>query len=45
MAKRLRDSGNEILSSVGSTYMKWAAYGYHNFERFRKRALMIITYK
>lgn len=79
MAKRLRDSGNEVLSSVGSTYMKWAAeisngaaknqrgrrytnstaetdnnhlktiikaaYGYHNFERFRKRALMIITYK
>ena len=22
-----------------------AAYGYHNFERFRKRALMLITYK
>ncbi|MBR0418199.1 MAG: transposase [Erysipelotrichaceae bacterium] len=79
MAKRLKDSGNEILSSVGATYSKWAAqiangtarnqagrrytnstaendnnhlktiikaaYGYRSFDRFRKRALIIITYK
>lgn len=75
ISKRLIDSGNEILVTVGRTYHKWrfeianglarsqghrrytnaiaegannhlktilkAAYGYHNFERFRKRALLI----
>jgi len=75
ISKRLIDSGNDILVSVGRTYHKWrfeianglarsqghrrytnsiaegannhlktilkAAYGYHNFERFRKRALLI----
>ena len=78
IAQRLISSGNQILESVGKTYMKWkagianglarsqnhtkltnavaeslnnqlktiikSAYGYHNFERFRKRALIIITY-
>ena len=78
ISKRLTDSGNTTLESVGRTYMKWragianglarsqnrtkltnavaeslnnqlktiikSAYGYHNFERFRKRALLIITY-
>ena len=78
IAKRLINSDNNILESVGRTYMKWrvgianglarsqnhtkltnavaeslnnqlktiikSAYGYHHFERFRKRALLIITY-
>jgi len=78
IAKRLIDSDNSLLESVGRTYMKWkvgianglarsqnhtkltnavaeslnnqlktiikSAYGYHNFERFRKRTLLIITY-
>ena len=79
MSKRMIDSPNEILQSVGYTYDKWSveianglarnqnntrytngiaesinnhlktiiktSYGYHNFERFRKRAMLIITYK
>ena len=79
MSKRMIDSPNEILQSVGYTYSKWnveianglaknqnnvrytngiaesinnhlktitkTAYGYHNFARFRKRAMLIITYK
>lgn len=38
---------NGIAESINNhlkTIIK-AAYGYHNFERFRKRAMMIITYK
>ncbi len=75
ISKRLLDTRDEILASVGQTYHKWrfeianglarsqghrpysnsiaevvnnhlktiikSAYGYHNFERFRKRALLI----
>jgi len=75
ISKRLIDSGNGLLVSVGRTYHKWRfeianglarlqrhrpysnaiaevvnnhlktiikfAYGYHNFERFRKCALLI----
>ena len=78
IAKRLADSGNDVLDSVGKTYRKWkvgianglarsqnhtkltnavaeslnnqlktiikSAYGYHNFKRFRNRALLIVTY-
>lgn len=34
----------ESLNNQLKTIIK-AAYGYHNFERFRKRALLIISYK
>ena len=34
----------EGLNNQLKTIIK-AAYGYNNFERFRKRALIIITYK
>ena len=34
----------ESLNNQLQTIIK-SAYGYHNFERFRKRALMIISYK
>lgn len=34
----------ESLNNHLKTIIK-SAYGYHNFERFRKRAMMIITYK
>lgn len=78
ISKRLIDSGNDSLASVGKTYRKWkvgiangisrsqnrtkltnavaeslnnqlktiikSAYGYHNFKRFRNRALLILTY-
>lgn len=78
ISRKLLNSGNELLVSVGRTYHKWrieiangfaknqngihytnaiaesinnqlktiikSAYGYHNFERFRKRSLLIITY-
>lgn len=78
VAKKLKESGNELLIKVGDTYRKWitevanaysnringihytnaiaeninnqlktilkSAYGYKNFKRFRKRALVIITY-
>lgn len=78
ISRKLLNSGNELLVSVGRSYHKWrteiangfaknqnkvrytnaiaesinnqlktiikSAYGYHNFERFRKRSLLIITY-
>lgn len=34
----------EAINNQLKTIIK-SAYGYHNFERFRKRAMMIITYK
>ena len=33
----------ECLNNQLKTIIK-SAYGYHNFERFRKRAMLIITY-
>ena len=78
-AKRLQESGCEILELVGNTYAKWeveianglaksqtgihysngvaesinnklktiikVSYGYHNFDRFRRRAMVINVYK
>ncbi|MBR0230604.1 MAG: transposase, partial [Erysipelotrichaceae bacterium] len=36
----IAESINNHLKTIIKT-----AYGYHNFERFRKRAMLIITYK
>ena len=41
---RYTNAIGEGLNNQLKTIIK-AAYGYHNFERFRKRAMMIITYK
>lgn len=40
---KLTNAVAESLNNQLKTIIK-SAYGYHNFERFRKRALMIITY-
>ena len=79
IANRLRTSNNQILVSVGDSYLKWhveianglaknqggkrysngiaeainnliktivkVSYGYQNFDRFRKRIMLIYTYK
>lgn len=79
MSDRLKESGSDLLYSVGKSYEKWrieiadglaknqtgrhysngiaesinnnlktiikVSYGYHNFERFRKRAMLICRYK
>ena len=78
-AKRLQESGCELLELVGNTYAKWeveianglaksqtgihysngvaesinnklktimkVSYGYHNFDRFRRRVMVINVYK
>lgn len=41
---RLTNAIAESINNHIKTIIK-AAYGYHNFERFRKRAMLIITYK
>lgn len=41
--ERLTNSIAECLNNQLKTIIK-SAYGYHNFERFRKRAMLIITY-
>ncbi|MBQ7223142.1 MAG: transposase [Erysipelotrichaceae bacterium] len=40
---KLTNAIAESLDNQLKTIIK-SAYGYHNFERFRKRALLIITY-
>ena len=41
---RLTNAIAESINNHIKTIIK-AAYGYHNFGRFRKRAMLIITYK